>query len=221
MQITWHGFSCFRITETLNGHEVSVVIDPYESADGFKLPRNLSADVVISSHAHPRHNNVEAVAGPNGAAPFVITGPGEFEVKDVFVTGIPCYHDMVEGKEKGMNTLFYVTIGDVHLVHLGDLKHKLEEKHMEDMHRVDVLMVPVGGHDVLDGKAAAEVVAQLEPRVIIPMHYKAGGNGGALDTADAFLKAMGAGKPEALPKLKLAAKDLPQEETKIVTLDPQ
>jgi L-ascorbate metabolism protein UlaG (beta-lactamase superfamily) len=164
---------------------------------------------------------VEGVSGPNGATPFVITGPGEFEVKDVFVTGIPTYHDMVEGKEKGMNTMFYITIGDVHIVHLGDLKHGLEEKHMEDLHRVDVLMVPVGGHDVLDAKGAAAVIGQLEPRVIIPMHYKAGGSGGSLDTVDVFLKAMGASKPESLPKLKIAAKDLPQEETKIIVLDPQ
>src|SRR5688572_31137209 len=69
MQITWHGFSCFRITETLNGHEVSVVIDPFESQDGFKLPRNLSADTVISSHPHSRHNNISAVSGVGDAKP--------------------------------------------------------------------------------------------------------------------------------------------------------
>lgn len=217
MQITWHGFSCFRITETLHGHEVSLVIDPFEPQDGMKLPRNLAADVVISSHDHSRHNNVGGVGGN----PFVITGPGEYEVKDAFVTGVSTYHDMVEGKEKGTNTMYYVTIGDIHIVHLGDLKHPLEEKHMEEFHEIDVLFVPVGGDSVLTAKQAAEVVSQLEPRIIIPMHYRVGSAGGKLDTVDGFLKAMALGKPETLPKLKLSAKDLPQEETKVILLELQ
>jgi L-ascorbate metabolism protein UlaG (beta-lactamase superfamily) len=224
MQITWHGFSCFRITETLNGHEASVVFDPFENQDGFRLPRNLAADVVISSHDDARHDAVAAVdppAGQTGGKPFVITGPGEYEVKDIFVTAIPTYFESVDGKEKGTNTMFYVTVGDIHIVHLGALKHPLEDAHLEEFREVDVLLLPVGGGDVLSGKQAADVVAQLEPRIIIPMHYKAGGNGGALDTVDAFVKAMGGGKPEALPKLKISAKDLPQDETKIILLDPQ
>ena len=222
MQITWHGFSCFRIQETLGGHEVSVVIDPFEPQDGMKLPRNLAADVVISSHDHSRHNNVGAVAAPDGnGKPFVITGPGEYEVKDAFVTGVPTYHDLVEGKEKGTNTMFYVTIGDIHIVHLGDLKHPLEERHMEEFHEIDVLFVPVGGDGVLTGKQAAEVVSQLEPRIIIPMHYRVGSAGGGLDPVDGFLKAMALGKPEAIPKLKLSGKDLPQEETKVILLELQ
>lgn len=222
MQITWHGFSCFRITENINGHEVSVVIDPFEPQDGAKLPRNLAADVVVSSHNHDRHNNIAAVAGTEaGKEPFIISGPGEFECKDAFVTGIATYHDEAEGKQKGMNTMFYVTIGDLHIVHLGDLKHALEEKHLAEFHSVDVLFVPVGGGDVLTGKQAAEVVAQLEPRIIIPMHYKSGSVGGSLETVDAFLKAMGGGKPESLPKLKMSSKDLPQEDARVVILDPQ
>lgn len=222
MQITWHGFSCFRITETLNGHEVSVVIDPFVPQDGMKLPRNLSADVVITSHDHERHNNVAAVSAASGeGAPFVIDGPGEYEVKDAFVTGIPTYHDMVEGKEKGTNTMYYVTIGGIHVVHLGDLKHPLEERHVEDFHQVDVLLVPVGGDSVLTAKQAADVVAQLEPRIIIPMHCRVGSAGGKLDTVDAFLKAMAAGKVEPLPKLKISVKDLPQEESRVVVLEPQ
>ncbi|HSD12759.1 MAG TPA: MBL fold metallo-hydrolase [Patescibacteria group bacterium] len=216
MQITWHGFSCFRIQETIHGHDVSIVIDPFEPEEGLKLPRNLAADLVISSHDHDRHNNVAAVGG----TPFVITGPGEYEVKDAFVTGIPTYHDLVEGKEKGINTMFYITVGDIHIVHLGDLKHPLEEKHMEEFHEIDVLFVPVGGGGVLTGKQAAEVVAQLEPRIIIPMHYKTGA-ASKLEPVDAFLKAMAIAKPAPLPKLKIAAKDLPQEETQVIILEPQ
>jgi L-ascorbate metabolism protein UlaG (beta-lactamase superfamily) len=223
MQIVWHGFSCFKITETRHGGEVALVTDPFSPEDGKKLPRSLSADVVTVSHAHPRHDAIDAVSAPGGEAgkTFVIEGPGEYEVKDVFITGIPTFHDMVEGKEKGTNTMYYVTVGDLHLVHLGDLKHPLEEKHMEEFHNIDVLFVPVGGGDVLTAKQAADVVGQLEPRIIVPMHYKTNGYGAKFDGIEPFLKAMGMGKPEILPKLKLAAKDLPQEETKIILLEPQ
>lgn len=222
MTITWYGFSCFKIEEKLHGVEASLVIDPFESEDGKKLPRNLAADIVVSSHDHARHNNVAAVAPASGEkAPFVITGPGEFEVKEMFVTGIPTYHDLVEGKEKGTNTMCYITVGDVHCVHLGDLKHPLEERHMEDFHDVDILFVPVGGGSTLNAKQAAEVVGQLEPRMIVPMHYRSGGVGAKLDGVEPFLKAMGMGKPEVLSKLKISGKELPQEESRIVLLEMQ
>lgn len=217
MQITWHGFSCFKITEQHGGEEVTVVIDPFENEDGAKLPRNLSADIVITSHDHPRHRNLDGVSGE----PFIIDGPGEFEVKDVFVTGVDTYHDMVDGKELGKNTMTYITVGNVHLVHLGDLNHPLEDKHLVDFHEIDVLFVPVGGGGALDAKRAAAIVTQLEPRMIVPMHYKSGSVGASLDSVDGFIKALALTKPDALPKLKLAHKDLPQDEMKVVLLDPQ
>jgi L-ascorbate metabolism protein UlaG (beta-lactamase superfamily) len=217
MNITWHGFSCFKIEEKMVGGEVSLITDPFEPEDGKKLPRNVAADIVISSHDHSRHNNVKEIGGD----PFVITGPGEFEVKEVFVTGVPTYHDMVDGKEKGLNTMYYITIGDVHMVHLGDLKHPLEEKHMEELHNIDVLFVPVGGGGALNAKQAMEVIGQLEPRIIIPMHYKVGSMGSGLDGVEPFLKAMGSGKLEKLSKLKISKKELPQEEMRVVLLEPQ
>lgn len=217
MNITWHGFSCFRIEEKTSAGEASLVTDPFEPEDGKKLSRALAADVVTVSHDHTRHNNVEAVGG----TPFVILGPGEYEVKDLFITGVPTFHDKVEGQEKGQNTMYYIIAEDVHIVHLGDLNHALEPKHMEEFHNIDVLMVPVGGGTTLDAKRAAEVVRQLEPRVIIPMHYKAGGIGTKLDGVEPFLKAMGLAKPEVQNKFKLAKKDLPQDEMKVVLLDPQ
>jgi L-ascorbate metabolism protein UlaG (beta-lactamase superfamily) len=217
MIITWHGFSCFRLQEQGHGREVSVVFDPFAPEDGKKLPRNLAADVVVSSHDHPRHHHIDGVGG----TPFVIDGPGEYEVKDVFVTGVETYHDLVDGKKRGRNTMYYVSVGDLLLAHLGDLKHPLEEKHMQELHEIDVLFVPVGGGDVLNAKQAAEVVSQLEPRVIVPMHYKTAGFCPKADGVEPFLKAIGIGKPEVQPKLKIAAKDLPQEETSIVLLDPQ
>lgn len=222
MIITWHGFSCFRIQESRHGGDVSLVTDPFSPEDGKKLSRSLAADIVTVSHDHARHNNAEAVSGSAAdTTPFVIIGPGEYEVKDMFVTGVSTFHDMVEGKEKGLNTMYRITAGGMHLVHLGDLKHALEEKHMEEFHDIDVLFVPIGGGGALTAKQAAEVVNQLEPRIIIPMHYKSGDIGKDLDGMEPFIKALGLGKPEVLPKLKISSKELPQGEMKIVTLELQ
>lgn len=217
MVITWLGFSCIKLEEKTGAGEVSLVMDPFAPEDGKKLSRALTADIVTTSHDHTRHNNLEAVGGE----PFVVTGPGEYEVKDLFITGVSTFHDLVEGQEKGLNTMYYVIADGVHVVHLGDLNHPLTEKHMEDFHNIDVLLVPVGGGSVLDGKRAAEVVRQLEPRVVIPIHFRANGIGTKLDGVDAFLKAMGVPKPEVLNKFKVAGKDLPQDEMKVVLLDPQ
>lgn len=222
MIITWYGYNCFKLQEQTRDSEVALITDPFTPEKGERLPRSFAADIVTVSHDHPRHNNVGAVAatGETGS-PFVIDQPGEYEVKDMFVTGISTYHDMAEGKEKGLNTMYYITAGDMHLVHLGDLKHPLEERHLEEFHHIDVLFVPVGGGDVLNAKQAADVVSQLEPRVVIPMHHRAGSVGAGSESVDAFLKAIGAPKTEALPKWKTQSKDLPQEERMVVLLDPQ
>jgi L-ascorbate metabolism protein UlaG (beta-lactamase superfamily) len=215
MHITWHGYSCFKIQESFGSNEVTIVTDPFAGEDAAKAPR-FAADVVTVSHDHPRHNNVESIGG----TPFVITGPGEYEVKDVLITGVPTYHDEVGGKKMGRNTLFFFTISGVHVAHLGDLKHPLEGKHLEDPHPIDILLLPVGGGDVLNAKQAAEIVGQLEPRVVIPMHYKSGKIGAKLDGVDAFLKTMGV-TAESMSKFKVTDKMLPQEETIFVTLEPQ
>ncbi len=217
MQIIWNGFSCFKLSETRQGEEVSLVADPFSPEDGKKLSRALSADIVTTSHDHARHNAIDAVGG----SPFTIDGAGEYEIKDIFVTGLTTYHDIVDEKEKGTNTMYYITIGDLHLAHLGALKHPLEDRHLEEFQNIDILFVPVGGGDVLNGKQAAAVVAQIEPRIIIPMQYKINGYGTNFDGVDGFLKAMGMGKPEVLQKLKISGKELPQEETKIILLEPQ
>ncbi len=217
MQIIWNGFSCFKLSETRQGSEVSLVTDPFSPEDGKKLSRALAADLVTVSHDDARHNAVSVVTG----MPFVIDGPGEYEVKDLFVTGVSTYHDMVDEKEKGTNTMYYITVGDIHLAHLGALKHGLDDKQLEEFQGVDVLFVPVGGGDVLTAKKAAEVVQQLEPRIIIPMMYKVNGYSTKFDGVEPFLKAMGMGKPETLQKLKISAKELQLEETKIILLEPQ
>jgi len=219
MIITWHGFSCFRIQESRHGGEVSLVTDPFEPESGKKLPRNFSADVITISHDDARHNASALVAPAGEGAAFVITGPGEYEVKDMFVTGISIYHEAVEGKEKGLNTIYRFNAGGLHMVHLGDLKHPMDEKYLEEIHDVDVLFVPIGG--ALTAKQAVALVSQIEPRIIIPMYYKSGDIGTDLEGPEAFIKAMGLGKPEIMSKFKITAKELPQGEMKLVILEPQ
>lgn len=217
MNISWYGLSCFSIEEKFANATVNLITDPYEPEGGKKLSRVLAADIVTVSHDAPRHNNIAAVGGN----PFLIDGPGEFEVKEVFVTGIDASPGGEGDAKKSHNTIYYITIQDVHMLHLGDLNHALSEKHIEDLHNIDVVFVPVGGGDVLNGKAAAELVQQIDPRIIIPMHYKSDGLGAGLDGIEPFLKAMGIAAPESVSKLKIAKKDLPQDEMKVYLLEPQ
>lgn len=217
MIITWHGYSCFRMEFQAPGRKVSVVTDPYAPEGRTRLPRNLSADIVTVSHGHERHNNVDAVSGN----PFVIDGPGEYEVKDVFVHGVRSYHDLEEGGKLGSNTMYYITAEGIHIAHLGDLKHALKEDQLGDMHNIDILFVPVGGGDVLSAKQAADVVAQFEPRVMVPMHYRTDKLGKDLEPVSTFLKAMGVSGVEEVSKLKITARDLPQEEMQVMVLQQQ
>lgn len=213
MTITWLGQSCFKI----QSGEVTLITDPYNSEVGFKLPR-LTADIVTVSHDHFDHNNVAGVSGENGA-PFLISSPGEFEVKGVFVYGIPFWHDKSEGKERGVNIVYRIEMEGISIAHLGDLGHILSEEQVAELDGVDILLVPVGGKWTLGASEASEVINEIEPRIVIPMHYKIPGLKVDVDTVDKFLKEMGASKAEKLPKLKISKKDLPQEETKVILLE--
>ena len=213
MIINWLGQSCFKIQDK----DATLVTDPYGASVGFKLPR-LSADIVTTSHDHDDHNNVSAVSGVNGS-PFIISGPGEYEIKGIFVYGIPAWHDKSEGKERGANTIYRIEVEGISIVHLGDLGHTLSEETVAKLEGVDILLIPVGGKWTIGAHEAVEVISELEPRIVIPMHYKIPGLKVDVDPVDKFLKEMGASKAEKLPKLKIVKKDLPQEETKVILLE--
>jgi len=126
------------------------VIDPYDEKIGLKLP-NLSADIVLVTHNHSDHNNVAGVKG----TPFVIDGPGEYEVKEVFINGISSFHDDKEGKERGLNTIYVIEAEDLRFCHLGDLGQKqLTDEQLEKIDGIDVLMIPVGGEYTIDSSSA-------------------------------------------------------------------
>jgi len=214
MFITWLGHSCFKIQIKNNDREVILVTDPFEKGIGLKVPR-VNGDIVTVSHNHYDHNNVSAVKNN----PFVINSPGEYEVKNVFVTGIQSFHDNKEGKDRGLNTIYRIESEGLSLAHLGDLGHILDTEQLEKLEDIDILMVPVGGKYTLNAKEAVEVVNQIEPRIIIPMHYKVKGLKINIEPVDKFLKEMGIKSTEKLNKLKIIKKDLPQEELKVILLE--
>lgn len=212
MQITWLGQACFKI----QGKDVTIVTDPYDNKyTGLKLPR-LNADIVSVSHNHQDHNNAKAVNGD----PFIAKNPGEYETKNVFIWGVPSWHDDQDGAERGDNTIFIFKFEDIKIAHLGDLGNILDEKQLEKLEGVDILMIPVGGVYTIDAKKAAEVVKQIDPRIIIPMHYKIPGLKIKLDPVDKFCSEMGIKKYETEEKLKISKKELPVDDFQITILKP-
>ena len=209
MEITWYGEACFR----LRGRGVSVITDPYGTESGLKLPR-LSATIVTVSRQHEDHNRVKGVRG----SPFVISGPGEYEIGGVFVFGVATNRDAKGGKERSENTAYLIEFEDLTICHLGDLGHVLSQEQVEQLDGVDVLLVPVGGRTTLTGTRAAEVVGLLEPRIVIPMRYKIRGLDAPLESARRFLKEMGAETPERMASLSISESQL-SDETRIVVLE--
>lgn len=221
MVITWLGLSCFKIQTKSGDREVTLVTDPFdEGAAGIKLPRNLSADVVTVSHKHPLHGNTGAVSSVGEKKkPFIIESPGEYEIGGMFIYGTQTMLSELEGKERGKNIIYRIEAEGMSVLHLGDLGRELNEKEMENLGDVDILMVPTGGGTAISAKKVAEAVAALEPRIVIPMHYKLPDSKLPLEPVDKFLKEMGVGKQEAQNKLKVSRKDLPVDEMKVVVLE--
>ncbi|MEK7158973.1 MAG: MBL fold metallo-hydrolase [Patescibacteria group bacterium] len=217
MNIYWLGHSCFKIEEKINGILVTIVTDPFGADSGLKLTKT-KADIVTVSHGHDDHANVGAIGGIEKETPIVFDRPGEYEVKNAFITGIGAYHDKKEGAERGKSTMFLIDVDGVTVLHLGDLGTALSDQQLEKIGEVDVLLIPVGGKYTINAAEAAEVVRQIEPRIVIPMHYKTPELKIEIDGLDKFKKEMG-GKFETLDKLKVSKKDLPQDEVKVVILE--
>jgi len=212
MEITWLGHSCFR----LRGKDATLVMDPCGKETGYNISRP-TADIVTVSHDHPGHNNVSGVAG----SPRVLQGPGEFEIADVLIRGIRTYHDGERGKKLGKNTAYVIELDDVRVCHLGDIGHVPTPEQVEELSGVDVLLAPVGGNNTIGAAAAAETISLLEPKLVIPMHYKTDATkDGGLEPLDRFIKEMGAKSAyeERQPKLSVTKSTLP-EETKVLVLE--
>jgi L-ascorbate metabolism protein UlaG (beta-lactamase superfamily) len=200
MEISFVGHSCFR----LRGRDANVVIDPYGKGIGLAtlVPSRFSADVLAITHEHPGHNNRAMVGGD----PKVITGPGEYEVKGVSIQGVAAYHDDENGARLGPVTMYSITLDDLVIAHLGDLGHGLSDVQQAQLGSIDILLLPVGGGNALSATQAMAVANQLEPKVVIPMHYKLPGLKLELDEPKHFAAEMGIEQLEFQPKLSLNSK---------------
>lgn len=192
MEITWLGHASFRIRVRAGGEWVSIVTDPYEPAMvGLRFPR-VTAEIVTVSHEHEDHNKVDLVLSDK--SPKILRGPGEYEVKGVVIRGIASWHDSSSGSNRGENTIFVFELEGIRVVHLGDLGHKLTERQLDEIGNCDILLIPVGGLYTITPQTAAEVVSQLEPKIVIPMHYKVSGMTNSfadLSSVEEFIKIMG------------------------------
>ncbi len=216
MIITYYGHACFRIqTKPKRGEQdVVIYIDPFDKSIGLKPPQG-KADIVLISHTqHADHTGIQGLR----EGYFLVDAPGEYALKGVSVLGLESFHDDQKGALRGRNTIFILESEDMRICHLGDLGHELSEKQVEQIGDVDVLMIPVGGKYTLDAKLAQKVATQIEPAVIIPMHYKM--KGSTLDIADEkeFLSLFGNEKKTKETRLNLKKKDVEGKENHLILM---
>lgn len=211
MEIDWFGHACFR----LKSREATLITDPYSKEIGLAFPRP-RGDIVTISHDHPGHSYDDGVKGE----PKVIDGPGEYEIKNVFVTGVQTAHDKKNGKERGANTVYVIEMDGLRICHLGDLGHIPTQPQAEAIGDVDVLLLPVGGVSTITGNEAAEIVGLIEPHIVIPMHFANEKLKFKLETTAKFFKEMGLKGGKPVETLKVTKDSLPSE-TQIVLLEPK
>jgi L-ascorbate metabolism protein UlaG (beta-lactamase superfamily) len=211
MEITWYGHSCFRLTER---GMATIVTDPFDSKTAGYSPLKLKADIVTISHDAPGHNFTNAVKGTT----HVITGPGEFEIGGVFITGVQTNGHTKRDPDELRNTLYVFDYDGVTVAHLGDLRRVPTQAEVEGLGNVNIALVPVGGGGGLTSGKAAEVIALLEPGYVIPMHYGTPASEIKLAPLSKFLKEMGLSETSAQPSLKVTKGSIP-EETKVVVLE--
>jgi L-ascorbate metabolism protein UlaG (beta-lactamase superfamily) len=216
MELTWYGRTCIR----LRGKDAIVVNDPYPSIVG-PTGRGITGDVVTFSH--PDDSPMGKRAGklsrdggtviPTSLEPaFVLDGPGEYEVHDALVTGVRTYRDATRGAERGRQTAFMTELDGIHTIHLGDIGHELTQEKLGDIGRVDIVCVPIGG--VLSATTAAALVAQLDPKIVVPMTV-CEEDADCEEALKRFLHEMGA-EPVVQPKLTITASTLPAETTTVL-----
>ncbi len=204
MEILPLGHASFK----LRGKFATVVTDPYDEKEmGIKYPKHIEADILTISHNHFDHN----AKGLIGGSPFVVEGAGEYEIKGVSVIGVGSFHDDKNGEERGKNTMYRIEIDGIRLLHLGDLGHVLSSAQVDVVDGVDVLFIPVGGVYTIDAEKAAQVISDIEPRIVIPMHYGTDTYNKSLAPVSVFLKQMGKESVTPGAKLTISRDKLPAE----------
>jgi len=220
MQIIWHGQSCFQIlAEPEKNVEAKLVIDPFdETTTGLRLPLSFEregANIVLITC--PEHADKKAVKG----YPFLIEGPGEYEIKSIYIEGIPTVCDEKHCSKPIQTTIYTIEAEELRLCHLGDTNQKeLTEEQLEKIGDIDILMIPIGGNLTIDAASASKIISQIEPKIVIPMHYQVPKLKMKLDGVERFLKVMGIKSLQPEAKLTIKKKNITEEETKIVLLNP-
>ena len=182
MKIKWLGHSSFMITSDTG---IKIITDPYVTGGSVNYGEiRESADIVTVSHDHFDHNNVVAVRGN----PEVVKEVVKLEIKGIAIRGIPSYHDETGGTKRGKNIIFCFEVDGTRVCHLGDLGHLLSDKQIAEIGTVDILIVPVGGYYTIDGRVATQVCNQLQPKVIIPMHWNYKWSFSEIASVDEFLQ---------------------------------
>ncbi len=210
MELRYYGHSTFGLTSSGK----TIVIDPFNDDIGHPKPK-ISPDAVVISHEHFDHNNVGLVQG----TPKVVRGLADEgktwakldeRIGSVRVTGVPTYHDAEQGAARGKNTITIYEVEGLRVVHLGDLGHLLTDEQARAIGKVDVLMIPVGGHFTIGSAEADKVIAQLKSRVVIPMHFKTGVNASwPIGTLDEYLKGK-TGVKRVGASITITAQSLPE-----------
>jgi L-ascorbate metabolism protein UlaG (beta-lactamase superfamily) len=209
MEIDWFGHACFRV----RGKDGVIITDPYSKEIGLSFARP-RGDIITISHDHPGHSYAQGVKGE----PQVIQGPGEYEIKGIFVTGIRTAHDKKNGKDRGANTVYIFDLDGLTICHLGDIGHVPAQPQAEAFGNVNILLIPVGGVSTINANEAAEIVSLLEPQIVIPMHFQHSDLNFKLDPVAKFFKEMGIKAPTEVPSLKVTKDSLPGE-TQVVLLE--
>ncbi len=209
MEISWLGHSCFKLRDK----QATLITDPYSPDMGYSLGKQ-AADIVTISHQHPGHSFAQGIDGD----PKLVTGPGEYEIRNMLIIGVSTFHDNEKGVTRGKNTVYLIEINEISICHLGDLGHVLTDEQLEELGNIDVLLLPVGGVSTINAPVATELVRQLEPKIVIPMHYKTPAINRQLEPVDRFLKEIGAHDIQPQAKLSITKSGLPPS-MQVVLLD--
>ncbi len=213
MQLFWHGYSSVRIESKTGDTEVTLLTDPFESEGSVRFPRTITPDILVLSHQDRKRHNLEGVQG----TPFIISDPGEYEVQGMFVTGIQ--DPMVNANEKMRPVMYRILVEGMSVAFLGALARRITPHEVEAFDNIDILVIPVGGGDVMDSKTASETIAEIEPRIVVPIYFDLPGIKTRLTGVDAFCKSLGVCKRQDANKLKLTKKDLPSEDLLVAVLE--
>lgn len=233
MEIIYLNHSSFLIKTKLQGNKIiKILLDPFSNDTGPQF-KSTEADIILISHDHSDHNNLAGVKGidvkkvndesmgARGDGPYVINKPGQYEVSGIHIKGITSFHDNKKGEERGKNIIYTIYSEGTKICFLGDLGHTLTDGQIEEIGDINTLLIPVGGTYTIDPETASEVIGQIEPGYVIPMHYKTTSHkeDSLLKTLDDFIKQMG--ETEIKAKASFEPQESMSDEVEVVVLKEQ